>query len=118
MSRAATANPDLERPSAGGCIDGIQTRATTDDGEEYEDNLYEYDAERRLFKRYQPLLEPLTPTKPRHQKIEPEPETPPRRRFFVRLPDGTYAITRGDEYSPDDIYEYDAKKNQFVRVGK
>jgi hypothetical protein len=27
-----------------------------DDGEEYEDYLYEYDAERLLFKRYQPLL--------------------------------------------------------------
>jgi hypothetical protein len=79
-------------------------------------NLYEYDAERLLFKRYQPLVEPLTPTKPRHQKIEPEPETPPRRRFYVRHPDGSYAPARSDEYTPGDLYEYDANKNQFVRV--
>ncbi len=50
-----------------------------DGGQEYEDDLYEYDAERLLFKRYQPLLAPLTPTKRRRQKIEPELETPPRR---------------------------------------
>ena len=49
MSRTASAN--------GGFFDGIQTRATTalreddDDGEEYQDNVYEYDAERLLFKR-------------------------------------------------------------------
>jgi hypothetical protein len=54
MSRAATAK--------GGCID--------DDWEEYEANLYEYDAERLLFKR-------------------------------VII-----------------VSEYDAKKNQFVRVAK
>jgi hypothetical protein len=93
-------------------------REDDDDVAEYEHNLYKYDAERLLFKRCQPLLEPLTPTKPRRQKIEPEPETPPRRRFFVRLPNGNYAVTRGDEYTRDDIYEYDAKKNQFVRVAK
>ncbi|MFZ0236590.1 MAG: hypothetical protein WAL37_04360, partial [Xanthobacteraceae bacterium] len=39
-------------------------REDDDDGEAYDDNLYEYDAERRLFNRYQPLLKPLTPTKP------------------------------------------------------
>jgi hypothetical protein len=88
-------------------------REDDDDGEEYE-----YDAERRLFKRYQPLLEPLTPTKPRHQKIAPEPETPPHRWFFVRLPNGNYAPVRSDGYSPGELYEYDAKKNQFVRVAK
>jgi hypothetical protein len=91
------------------------------DWEQYDDDLYEYDAERSLFKRYQPkvsLSEPFTRTKPHRQKIEPEPETPPRRRFFVRLPNGNYAVTQGDEYTLDDIYEYDAKKNQFVRVAK
>ena len=88
-------------------------REDDDDGE---DNLYEYDAERLLFKRYQPVLKPLPPlppTKPR------QPEPPPRRRFFVRHRDGTYApVPRRDEYSRDDVYEYDAKKNQFVRVAK
>ena len=90
-------------------------REDDDVGEEYDHNLYEYDAERRLFKRYHPPLPPLTATKPRHQ-IEPEPEPPPRRRFFVRHPDGSYAVTRSDEPLPDEIYEYDAKKNRFVRV--
>jgi hypothetical protein len=93
-------------------------REDDDDGAEYEDNLFEYDAERLLFKRCQSLLAPLTPTKPRYQKIEPEPETPPRRRFFVRLPDGSYALIRGAEYGLADIYEYNPKKNQFVRVAK
>jgi hypothetical protein len=85
-------------------------REDDDDGE---DNLYEYDAERLLFKRYRPVLKPLpplAPTKPR------QPEPPPRRRFFVRHPDGSYAVTRSDEPLPDEIYEYDAKKNRFVRV--
>ena len=86
------------------------------DWEQYEDDLYEYDAERSLFKRYQPVLKPLpplTPTKPR------QPEPPPRRRFFVRHRDGNYApVPRRDEYSVDDVYEYDATKNQFVRVAK
>ena len=54
MRRAATAK--------GGCTDGIPTRATIvreddDDWEEYEDNLYEYDAERLLFKRVIVLYE-------------------------------------------------------------
>jgi hypothetical protein len=40
-------------------------REDDDDGEEYDDNLYEYDTERRFFKRYQPPLKPLPPTKPR-----------------------------------------------------
>jgi len=94
-------------------------REDDDDGEEYEDNLYEYDAERLLFKRCQPLLKPVTPTEPRHQKIEPEPETPRHRRFFFRrLPDGNYAPIRGDECGLDELYEYDAQKNQFVRVAK
>jgi len=91
-------------------------REDDDDAEGYDDNFYEYDAERRLFKRYYPPVALFTPTKPRHQKIEPEPETPPRRRFFVRHPDGSYAVTRSDEPLPDEIYEYDAKKNRFVRV--
>jgi len=92
-------------------------REGDDDGEEYQDNLYEYDAEWLLFKRYRPPLKPVTPTKPRHQKIEPEPEKPRHRRFFLRrLPDGNYAPIRGDEYGLDELYEYDAKKNQFVRV--
>ena len=91
-------------------------RDDDDHGEEYQDNLYEYDAEWLLFKRHRPPLEPVTPTKPRHQKIEPEPETPRRRWFFIRHPDGSYAPIRGDEYGLDELYEYDAKKNQFVRV--
>ncbi len=64
-----------------------------DDDEEYPWDLYEYDAERLLFERCLSLL----PPKPGRQKIEPEPETPLRRRFFVGLPNGNYAITRGDE---------------------
>ena len=88
-------------------------REDDDAGEAYDDNLYTYDAERLLFKRYQPVLKPLPPTKPR------QPEPPPRRRFFVRHRDGTYApVPRRDEYSVDDVYEYDATKNQFVRVAK
>jgi hypothetical protein len=91
-------------------------RKDDDDGEEYDDNLFEYDAERLLFKRYQPVvatLPPLPPPKPR------QPEPPPRRRFFVRHRDGTYApVPRRDEYSRDDLYEYDATKNQFVSVAK
>jgi hypothetical protein len=87
-----------------------------DDWEEYGDNLYEYDAERLFFKRYQPPLAPFTRTKPRHQQIEPEPRRP--QRFFVRLPNGSYAVTRGDVYSLDNIYEYDAKENQFVSVAE
>jgi hypothetical protein len=86
------------------------------DWEQYDDNLYTYDAERLLFKRYQPVLKPLPPpTKPR------QPEPPPRRRFFVRHRDGTYApVPHRDEYkySRDDLYEYDATTNQFVRVAK
>jgi hypothetical protein len=78
-------------------------REDDDDAGGYEDNLYEYDAERCFFKRRQPLR----PT------IKPEPVTR-RRRFFVRLPDGTHAMT----YSLDDIYEYDAKKKRFVRIAK
>jgi hypothetical protein len=91
-------------------------RDDDDDGMEYDDNLYTYDAERLLFKRYQPVLKPLPPlppTKPR------QPEPPPRRGFFVRHRDGTYAfVPRRDEYSRDDLYEYDATTNQFVRVTK
>ena len=91
-------------------------REDDDDGEEYDDNLYEYDAERLLFKRYQPVLKPLPPLPPPKPR---EPEPPPRRRFFVRHRDGTYApVPRRDEYSVDDVYEYDATKNQFVRVAK
>jgi hypothetical protein len=63
-------------------------RDDDDDWEDYEADLYEYDCERMFFKRYQPLLDPLTPLKPRRQKIEREPETPVRRRFFVRHLDG------------------------------
>jgi hypothetical protein len=77
-------------------------REDDDDAEGYEDNLYEYDAERRFFKRYQPL----TP------KSKPEPVT--RRQFFIRLPDGTHAMT----YSLDDIFEYDSKKKRLVRVAR
>jgi hypothetical protein len=54
-------------------------RDDDDDWEDYEADLYEYDCERLFFKRYQPLLDPLTPLKRRRQKIEPEPETPLRR---------------------------------------
>ena len=91
-------------------------REDDDDGEEYDDNLYTYDAERLLFKRYQPVLKPLPPLPPPKPR---EPEPPPRRRFFVRHRDGTYApVPRRDEYSRDDLYEYDANKNQFVRVAK
>ena len=57
-------------------------REDDDDGEDYEDNLYEYDAERCLFKRYHSLVKSLTPTEPRDQKIEPEPEIAPRRRSY------------------------------------
>ena len=87
-------------------------REDDDDGEDYD--LYEYDtdfARRGFFKPYQP---PHRPTKPRHPKIEPEPETPPHQQFFVRLPDGTYAVTR--EYSRDDLYVHDAKKKRYDRV--
>jgi hypothetical protein len=90
-------------------------RDDDDDWEDYEADLYEYD-EGMFFKRYQPVLDPHTPLKPRRQKIiEREPETPSRRRFFVRLPNGNYAPVRSDEYSPGELYEYDAKKNQIVR---
>jgi hypothetical protein len=40
-------------------------RDDDDDWEDYEANLYEYDCERRFFKRYQPALDPHTPLKPR-----------------------------------------------------
>ena len=90
-------------------------REGDDAGEEYDDNLYEYDAERLLFTRYQPVVTPpppLPPPKPR------QPEPPPRRRFFVRHRDGPYApVPRRDEYSRDDLYEYDEEKNQFVVLG-
>jgi hypothetical protein len=46
-------------------------RADDDDWEEYENDLYEYDSEEGLFKRYQPDLEPLTPLKPRSQEYRP-----------------------------------------------
>ncbi|MGE5365725.1 MAG: hypothetical protein ACM3PO_00405, partial [Betaproteobacteria bacterium] len=86
------------------------------DWEQYEDGLYEYDADRSLFKRYQPVLKrppPLPPPKPR--QLEP----PRRRRFFVRLSNGNYApVPHRDEDSRDDLYEYDANKNQFVPVTK
>ena len=91
-------------------------REDDDAAEAYDDNLYTYDPERLLFKLYQPVVAPLPalpPPKPR------QPEPPPRRRFFVRLPNGNYApVPRRDEYSRDDLYEYDAKNNQFVRVAK
>jgi hypothetical protein len=93
-------------------------REDDEDREQAQYNVYEYDDQRLVFKRYQTPLKPGTPTTPHHQKIAPEPEIPPRRRFFVRLPDGSYAFTRGDKYSRDDIYEYNARKNQFVRVAK
>jgi hypothetical protein len=70
-------------------------REDDDDGEAYDDNLYEYDTERRFFKRYRPPLEPPTPTHPLHQK-----------RFFLRRPDGSYT----------DTYEYDASTNEFVPI--
>jgi hypothetical protein len=91
-------------------------REDDDAGEAYDDNLYTYDAERLLFKRYQPVLKPLPPLPPPKPR---QPEPPPRRRFFVRHRDGSYApVPRRDEYRLDDVYEYDAKKNQFVRVAK
>jgi hypothetical protein len=91
-------------------------REDDDAGEAYDDNLYTYDAERLLFKRYQPVVAPLPPLPPPKPR---QPEPPPRRRFFVRLPNGNYApVPRRDEYSRDDLYEYDATKNQFVRVAK
>ena len=93
-------------------------REDDDDREQDQYNVYEYDNEGLVFKRYQPPLKPRTPTKPHHEKIAPDPEIPPRRRFFVRLADGSYALTRGDKYSRDELYEYDARKNQFVRVTK
>jgi len=108
--------PKLQRLYQWHPEEGHYSLVRDDDDDWDEDNLYEYDAERLLFKRYQPLLDPLTPTKPRRQKIEREPETPVRRRFFVRHLDGSYAPIRRDEHIPDDAYEYDAKKNQFVRV--
>jgi hypothetical protein len=46
-------------------------RADDDDWEEYENDLYEYDSEEGLFKRYQPDLDPLTPLKPRSQEYRP-----------------------------------------------
>jgi hypothetical protein len=94
-----------------------------DDAADAYDDLYTYDAERFLFKRYQPVVAPLPPPPPAKPR---QPEPPPRRRFFVRHRDGTYApVPRRDEYpgrdeysSRDDLYEYDANKNQFVRVAK
>jgi hypothetical protein len=92
-------------------------REDDDAGEAYDDNLYTYDAERLLFKHYQPVVAPLPPLPPAKPR-QPEPP-PPRRFFFVRHRDGTYApVPRRDEYSVDDVYEYDATKNQFVRVAK
>ena len=85
-------------------------RDDDDDGEAYD--LYTYDAERLLFKRYQPVVKPLPPLLPPKPR---QPEPPPRRWFFVRHPDGSYAPVRSDEYTPGDRYEYDAKKNRFVR---
>jgi hypothetical protein len=38
-------------------------RDDDDDWEDYEADLYEYDCERMFFKRYQPMLVPLTPLK-------------------------------------------------------
>jgi hypothetical protein len=93
-------------------------RDDDDDWEEYEDNLYEYDCERLLFKRYQPLLDPLTPLKPRAKKIPLEPQTPPRRRFFVPCSDGSYAPIRSDQPIPDSAYGYDSTKNRFVPVDR
>ena len=87
-------------------------REDDDDGEAYDDNLYTYDTERLVFKRCQPVLAPLPP-------LPPQPEPPPRRRFFVRHRGGTYTpVPHRDEYGRDDLYEYDAEKNQFVRVAK
>jgi hypothetical protein len=91
-------------------------RDDDDEGEAYDDNLYTYDPEWPRFKRYQPVLKPRPPTPPPHEH-----EPPPRRRFAVRLPDGTYApVPHRDEhkYSRDDLYEYDATTKQFVRVAK
>jgi hypothetical protein len=86
------------------------------DDDDVGEELYEYDAERLLFKRYQPVVAPLPPLPPPKPR---QPEPPPRRRFFVRHRDGTYApVPRRDEHSRDDLYEYDAKTNQFVRVAK
>jgi len=93
-------------------------RDDDDAAEAYADDLYTYDAERLLFKRYQPVLKPLPPLPPPKPR---QPEPPRRRRFYVRLPNGNYApVPRRDEYSHsrDDLYEYDATKNQFVRVAK
>ena len=91
-------------------------REDDDDGEAYDDNLYTYDTERLVFKRCQPVLAPLPPLPPPKPR---QPEPPPRRRFFVRHRDGTYApVPHRDEYGRDDLYEYDANKNQFVRVAK
>jgi hypothetical protein len=91
-------------------------RDDDNDWEDYEADLYEYDCERMFFKRYHPVRDPHTPLKPRRQKIEPELETPSRRRFYIRHPDGSYAPVRSDEYTPGELYEYDVKTNQFVRA--
>jgi hypothetical protein len=87
-------------------------REDDDLGEEDHLHLYEYDVKRSLFKRYHPPLPPLAPSKPRIG--ESEPEAPPRRRFFVRHPDGSYSVTRSDEPLPDEVFE--CKNNRFVRV--
>jgi hypothetical protein len=91
-------------------------REDDDDGEQDQYELYEYDNEGVTFKRYEAPLKPRTPTKPNHHKIAPEPE--PRRRFFVRLADGNYAFARADQHSRTDLFEYDAKTKQIVRVAK
>jgi len=83
-------------------------REDDDDAEASDDNLYTYDAEQCVFKRYRPVVAPLPPA-----KLEP----PQRRWFFVRRPDGTFALPP-DPYGRDDLYEYDATTNQFVRVAK
>jgi hypothetical protein len=71
-------------------------RDDEDDWEEYDDALYTYDAERLLFKRYQPVVAPLPPLPPpKPRQLEPA----RRRQFFVRHRDGSYApVPRREEY--------------------
>jgi hypothetical protein len=43
-------------------------REDDDDREQDQYNVYEYDNEGLVFKRYQPPSKPRTPTKPQHEK--------------------------------------------------
>jgi hypothetical protein len=73
-------------------------------------------APKQSYRAARPHAEAVEP--PEAVNSAPEPEPPRRRRFFVRRRDGSYAPIRSDQYVPDDAYEYDSNKSQFVRAAK